>query len=227
LQSAVIKASILASINIKNMCEGNLFDVRNEFTNGSLSKKDLHSNPVAQFSYWLDKAKAHETEPTAFVLSTCDMYKRVSSRVLLLKEFSEKGFVFFTNYSSKKGKQLNDNNQASILFYWPVLQKQIRIEGCIEKTSPELSDNYFNSRPMNSRLSAVASQQSEKTDSRQMLEDKIAKLNPSDVRRPETWGGYVLKPHYYEFWQGRENRLHDRFVYEKNNLGWEIYRIQP
>lgn len=209
------------------MCEGNLFHVRNEFLKSSLSRNELHKNPFSQFGMWLKHAYNEEKEPTAFALSTCGSDLRVSSRILLLKEFSDEGFVFFSNYKSKKGAQMRCNNNASMLFFWPNIQRQVRIEGSVTKVSDELSDTYFNSRPLNSRMSAVASDQSAFVESRCVLQQKVDVLDVDGLRRPEYWGGYVLNPDYFEFWQGRENRLHDRFVYEKKAFGWGIVRIQP
>lgn len=205
----------------------NLHDIRNEFQNSDLEISSLNPEPIVEFKHWLAQAFEKEVEPTAFSLSTSSEEGKVSSRILLLKEFSEKGFVFFSNYNSRKAKQIDQNNSACMLFYWPNSQKQIRIEGEIHKTDKDLSELYFNSRPIESKKSAIVSRQSEQIESIGFLTEKIRELSSNNIKRPEHWGGYCLKPDYFEFWQGKPNRLHDRFVYEKQALGWKTSRLQP
>jgi pyridoxamine 5'-phosphate oxidase len=148
-------------------------------------------------------------------------------RIVLLKEVNEKGFVFYTNYDSRKGHEIGDNPQGQILFFWDLLERQVRIEGRLEKVSAAESDEYFNSRPVDSRYGSIASAQSEVIPSREYLEEKLAKVKAAPPVRPDSWGGYVLIPDYFEFWQGRPSRLHDRIFYQANGNDWKTGRLSP
>ena len=202
---------------------------RRNYVKHELIEGKISTNPYAQFAQWFDDAgKAELLEPNAMTLATATGGGKPSARVVLLKAFSKDGFVFYTNYHSRKGAEMAENNQAAILFYWDAMERQVRIEGVVEKVELRLSDEYFASRPYESRLSAIASEQSEVIPSRQFLEDRLEEVrNVGIVKRPENWGGYVLKPQYFEFWQGRSNRLHDRIVYTLENGAWAIKRLAP
>lgn len=189
------------------------------------------NEPFTLFNEWYKEAfDSKQLEPNAFVLSTVDSQNRPSSRILYLKELVDESFVFYTNYNSHKGKDLEGNSNASILFFWPGKERQIRIEGVVEKVNESLSDEYFATRPRGSQVGAWASMQSELLEDRDLLEQKVqdfATQFPSEVPRPPHWGGYRLKPRLIEFWQGRPSRLHDRIVFELENNKWNIYRKNP
>ena len=209
-----------------------LYNLRNEYLKGTLSKNDLNPDPLKQFHDWFNEVLASKMpDPTVMVLSTSGTDNRPSSRMVLLKEYSEEGFTFFTHYQSKKGKQIEQNPYGALLFPWNVLERQVRIEGKIVKVSPEKSDEYFLSRPEGSRIGAWTSPQSEEISSRKMLEEMENKFRDefktSTVPRPPQWGGYLLIPDLFEFWQGRESRLHDRFEYYPDNGSWKIRRLAP
>jgi pyridoxamine 5'-phosphate oxidase len=188
-------------------------------------------SPISLFNAWYFEAiESKHPEPNAMVLSTVGSTNRPSSRVLYLKDIKDDSLLFFTNYNSHKAKDLIENPQASLLFFWPKLERQIRIEGVVEKVSNELSDAYFNSRPRGSQIGAWASNQSELLTDRKELEDRIdefATKFPNEVPRPDFWGGYQLKPDFFEFWQGRSSRLHDRIIFEKEKDHWNLYRKNP
>src|SRR6056297_3664319 len=195
--------------------EYSLSEIRREYAQRSLTENEVEENPIHQFEQWLDEAiKSQVPDSSAMVLSTANKGNRVSSRVVLLKEIQEEGFVFYTNYNSKKAFDLKQNAQASILFYWPELERQVRIEGFVKVVSSSVSDKYFASRPMESKIGAWASEQSKEIPSRQYLEKQVEKFKEEfkdrEIKRLEHWGGYILKPDTIEFWQGRPNRLHDR-----------------
>ena len=209
-----------------------LADIRQEYSREGLSKEKVSTDPFSQFETWINEALSAEVnEPTAMTLSTVDPECRPSSRVVLLKGFDANGFVFYTNYNSRKGRQLVDNPFAAINFFWPELERQINISGRTSKVSPEESDEYFDSRPLTSRVGAWASDQSEKIDSRTVIMKKAAKLlikyAIGHVPRPPHWGGFRLVPDRIEFWQGRPSRLHDRICFERNGDAWEISRLSP
>ncbi|MFP3860549.1 MAG: pyridoxamine 5'-phosphate oxidase, partial [Bacteroidales bacterium] len=189
-------------------------NIRREYLGKPLSKKEIHPNPLAQFNQWLEEAiNAEIPEPTAMTLSTANTRGQVNSRIVLLKEVEENGFIFYTNYKSRKGQDLAENPFASMTFFWAELFRQIRIEGTTEKVSPKKSDEYFNSRPEDSKISALVSEQSQEIPDRKYLESQFEtlkkKYNNQQITRPEHWGGYILYPDKIEFWQGRLNRLHD------------------
>jgi pyridoxamine 5'-phosphate oxidase len=209
-----------------------LNEIRKEYTYSQLEIDNLDINPIVQFRYWLNDAlKAGVLEPTAMVLCTVGNEGMPSSRVVLLKNLDHDGFTFFSNYESKKGSQIAQNPNASLLFFWPQIERQVRIEGRVAKTPRHISDEYFQSRPEGSKIGAWASPQSRRVPSREYL-DNLQKdyeqlFKSKMLERPENWGGYKLFPHTVEFWQGRENRLHDRFEYKMNGSIWEIYRLAP
>lgn len=207
----------------------NLEKYRNAYAEDKLIEDNLPANPLLLFESWFEAAlKADVYDANAMVLSTASEGKP-SSRVVLLKALDENGFVFYTNYHSRKGRELAANENAALNFFWPALQKQIRIEGVVEKVAAERSEAYFNSRPFESRVSAVVSPQSEPVASRSFLEDKQKQYmqKPKSISRPAHWGGYCLWPNQIEFWQGRPDRLHDRMLYTKAEAGWTRQRLAP
>lgn len=210
----------------------NLQRLRTEYQRGAFSEETASTDPFSQFEAWLNEALASNLpEPHAMTLSTVSVHARPSSRVVLLREFSPEGFVFYTNYRSRKGSDLQANPQAALNFWWAELERQVRIEGRVQLLSPAKSDAYFASRPYQSRLAAHASEQSSVISSREELLSRIEELGaqfPEHVPRPAHWGGYLLSPDYFEFWQGRENRLHDRLAYSLQVDGsWLIQRLAP
>lgn len=207
-------------------------ELRKDFTGEPLNEIDVKKNPIEQFDQWFKAAvKANANEPNATVFGTVDENGKPSGRVVLLREYSSKGFAIFTNYNSRKAKNIEKNELACFTFFWPELERQIRIEGKIIIQSKEASDSYFKSRPRNSRIGAWSSPQSAELKNREELEISVEEFNKKypneEVPRPEFWGGYLLVPDYFEFWQGRENRLHDRIYYSKNNEQWQIGRLAP
>lgn len=193
---------------------------------------NLDSDPYLSFKKWFDEAcEKKESEPNAFCLSTVDLKSHQPySRILYLKDLRDNELVFYTNYNSDKAAQLDTKRKASMLFFWPGLQRQIRINGMVNKISTEESDQYFSSRPRSSQIGAWASHQSQKLKSSMDLEKRVKELElrfPEEVPRPDFWGGYALKPIYFEFWQGRPSRLHDRLCFEFLNESWLSYRKNP
>jgi pyridoxamine 5'-phosphate oxidase len=210
-----------------------LENLRQEYRSAKLSEKDVTANPVSQFGKWFKEAlAANLCEPNAMTLATAGTDRKPSARIVLLKGFDEKGFVFFSNYLSAKGKEIARNPAVALLFYWPELERQVRIEGTIEKLSKEESERYFQSRPKGSQIGALVSQQSQLLENRAELETKWNEMEilyaDKKVPKPAYWGGYVVKPMEVEFWQGRESRLHDRIVYKKaDKQTWKIARLAP
>ncbi len=211
----------------------NIADLREDYRLKSLDFTDVTQDPFLQFDSWFQEAVAAQIlEPNAMVLATVSEGKP-SARVVLLKGLNTEGFVFFTNYTSRKGIELAENPHAALCFNWLDLQRQVRIEGVVQKISEADSDAYFNSRPFGSRIGAWASPQSQIIENRSILEENLAELtekykNTEGVSRPPHWGGYVLLPHLIEFWQGRSSRLHDRICYKKTEKGeWEMVRLAP
>ncbi len=206
--------------------------IRKDYLNGKLEVESVHSNPVEQFKIWLqDAVSAAIDEPTAMFLATTGVDLQPSARIVLLKGVDEKGFDFYTGYQSRKGRQIGENPQVAATFFWKELERQVRIEGTVEKLPDTESDEYFKSRPAESRFSAAASPQSQVIPDRNYLEEKInmlkSKYTADELQRPDSWGGYKLKPLRIEFWQGRENRLHDRLVYSFLSGEWIIERLAP
>jgi len=205
---------------------------RKEYIGNVLLESQMQSNPMLQFEQWMEDAiRFGMPEPNVMILATSTPEGKPSARCVLLKESNERGFVFFTNYRSRKGMELNANPFAALVFDWHEMERQIRIEGHVEKLSDEESDLYFHSRPVSSQIGTWASPQSQPINSREWLEkahnDFFEKFNNKAIPRPENWGGYLLSPTLVEFWQGRPNRLHDRIQYSLDGLDWKIRRLAP
>lgn len=208
-------------------------DIRREYTLAGLRRTDLETDPMAQFAKWFEQAlAANLVEPNAMTLATADREGRPSARIVLLKGIDERGFTFFTNYESRKGRELNENPNAALVLFWAELERQVCIAGTTSKISREESAKYFNSRPKGGRLAAWVSSQSEAVADRSVLESRLnemlAKYPGEEVPLPPYWGGFSLAPNRIEFWQGRPNRLHDRFQYLKQSDNrWQIERLSP
>ena len=206
--------------------------LRREYTRAGLVESDVDPDPVLQFHNWFEKViEADLHEPNAMILATASREGRPSARIVLLKGYDERGFVFYTNYGGRKAREIEANPLCALLFYWGELERQVRIEGRAYRISEEESDAYFLSRPRGSRLAAWASEQSRQVESRRILEERVRALEADyegrEVPRPPFWGGYRVEPEVIEFWQGRENRLHDRLVYRRTEGEWRIERLQP
>ncbi|MEN8225420.1 MAG: pyridoxamine 5'-phosphate oxidase [Bacteroidota bacterium] len=214
------------------MPDKSLLYFRREYLSGTLHRKDLPQDPYQLFMDWIDDAiRSGIDDPTAMSLATADASGRPSVRIVLLKDARPEGFVFYSNYESNKGHALAVNPQASVMFFWPGLDRQVRIEGMVQRTSREESDDFFNARPRSACISSIISQQSKVIADRAFLEGKFDEFRDliadSPVKRPDFWGGYILKPDSYEFWQGRENRLNDRILYTLIDGNWNITRLAP
>ncbi|HTJ91916.1 MAG TPA: pyridoxamine 5'-phosphate oxidase [Pararobbsia sp.] len=208
-----------------------LADLRQTYARGALDETDVDADPIRQFEKWFEEAQSAEVpEPNAMSLATADAQGRPSNRIVLVKGVDARGFVFFTNYESAKGRNVAENPYASLLFFWQPLERQIRIEGRIERTSADESDAYFHSRPLGSRIGAWASHQSSITDRATLEADeaRFAAQYGDNPPRPPQWGGYRVVPESIEFWQGRPSRLHDRIKYLRAQDGaWMIVRLSP
>jgi pyridoxamine 5'-phosphate oxidase len=205
-----------------------LRDHRKIYTKFELLENTVDSKPIQQFRVWFaDAVNSTIIEANTMTLATATADGKPSARIVLLKEVNDEGFVFFSNYLSRKGGEIVVNPHAQLLFFWDILERQVRIEGVIEKISKEKSIDYFNSRPAESRAGAIASPQSQIVPNRKFLEDRLEEVNQQELVMPEHWGGYILKPTYFEFWQGRQFRLHDRIIYTLGNGGWTIGRLAP
>ncbi|MCU7693752.1 pyridoxamine 5'-phosphate oxidase [Haoranjiania flava] len=211
--------------------EKKIGNIRIDYMLKKLSEKDVLEMPMRQFEVWWNEAvESKITEVNAMTLSTVATDGQPSARIVLLKEFSDQGFTFFTNYESKKGRQIAENSKVSLVFFWKELQRQVCIEGIAEKIDEAASDAYFQSRPYGSRIGAWSSPQSRIIASRDVLEENEAnykKIYPEAVPKPPHWGGYLIKPETIEFWQGRSSRLHDRIVYTLVDNQWKIFRVAP
>ena len=214
------------------MSKPTLSQIRRDYNLKQLSKSSVSENPINQFGLWMDEALASNcNEPNAMTLATSTFEGKPSARVVLLKDFNNHGFVFFTNYESKKSKQLLQNPYAALVLFWPELQRQVRIEGQVKKTDDAESDSYFRTRPEKSKIGAWASPQSQAIPNRKYLEnlksDFQEEFSGKIISRPPNWGGYILQPNLIEFWQGRPNRFHDRIQYTLVNEQWAIERLAP
>ena len=209
-----------------------LNNIRREYKLNKLSEETVHKSPFIQFASWFNQVmKMDLIEPNAMILATADIKAKPSVRVVLMKGIGNRGIIFFTNYKSRKGQELSQNSSAALLFYWAELERQVRIEGKIKKIPRAESQKYFDSRPVESRIAAWASEQSKKISGREYLERRFKdfekKFSGKKIPLPPDWGGFRLVPDYFEFWQGRENRLHDRICYKKVNKKWKIFRLAP
>lgn len=211
-----------------------LSSLRENYTRGGLDERSINPDPIVQFENWFQQAlAANLREPNAMTLATATPEGRPSARIVLLKEVSESGFVFYTNYTSRKGRDLEANPWAALILYWADLERQVRIEGDVAKLQRSQSESYFQSRPKGSRLGAWASRQSEPVESRAQLEIRLKDLEArfagiDAIPIPEFWGGYLVRPEVIEFWQGRPNRLHDRIEYRrKGESEWQYQRLSP
>ncbi len=205
---------------------------RREYLKGGMSRTDLAKDPVKQFSLWFDQARTtHVPDPTAMILATVGRNGQPSQRTVLLKYYDENGFVFFTNFGSRKAAEIKDNNRVSLLFVWLELERQVIINGRAQKISTAESAKYFMTRPKESQLAAWVSSQSHRLSSRQILLQKFqemkTKIGEGKVPLPSFWGGYRVEPTEIEFWQGRKSRLHDRFLYSKEDESWSVERLAP
>lgn len=210
----------------------NVAQLRRDYNKEALTESEVRDNPIEQFNQWFKKALSVDLlDPNAMTLSTATNDGVPSSRTILLKGVDKEGFRFYTNYKSRKGQELADNPRAALCFYWPPLERQVRIEGEVQKVSRNESETYFHQRPRQSQISAWASEQSSKVASREELISRFKEIEKrfegAEVPLPEFWGGYLLKPSRIEFWQGRVGRMHDRICYEKEKGSWTMYRLAP
>lgn len=210
----------------------NLSELRLTYTKAGLLESEADPDPIEQFRIWFEQAReSGSIEPNAMTLATADAAGRPSARIVLLKKFDPNGFVFYTNKESRKGQELASNPVAALLFYWPELERQVRISGTVERVPESEADAYFASRPVGHRLGAWASQQSEVVEGREALQRNMEEIQQrfasGDIPRPPFWGGFLLHPVSIEFWQGRPNRLHDRLEYLRAGEVWEMRRLSP
>ena len=209
-----------------------LADIRREYLGEPLSEVHSDSNPMRQFAHWFEQVRHAESDPTAMALATASPDGRPSVRTVLLKGVDDRGYIFYTNYESRKAREMEATGRASLLFFWASVERQVRIDGTVERISPAESDMYFETRPLDSRLSVYASKQSEPIESRDVLEEAFERVKRTygdgPVPRPEWWGGYRVVPDEFEFWQGRTSRLHDRLRYVRSADGtWRRERLAP
>ena len=215
------------------MNQQDLENLREEYSAATLTESSTKADPIKQFEIWFNEAQEVEVpERSSMTLATATHNGMPSARIVLLKGFYEEGFSFYTNYLSRKGKEITKNPMGALIFFWPSMGRQIRIEGNIEKLSKEQSEKYFHSRPKNSQIGAVVSPQSQEIENREVIEKRWSELSTEyadkEVPKPSFWGGYILKPRMIEFWQGRPSRLHDRILYKKvDNKNWKKVRLAP
>ena len=210
-------------------------EIRKEYENSGIDESTLLESPIEQFRQWyelaVEKSPGKWLEPNAMSLATSDGTGSVSNRYVLMKQIEDEGIQFFTNYDSQKGKQLEANANCAVAFHWPYLGRQVRIQGVVEKTTKEVSEAYFHSRPRGSQIGAAASEQSSKVETRELLDQQRRNLDKQydgqPVPLPENWGGYLIRPNRFEFWQGRLDRLHDRIIYESQDGLWVRFRLCP
>lgn len=210
-----------------------LSKLRKDYKRMSLDESDVLPNPISQLETWIaDAANNHEIEPNAFTLSTVDLQGRPHSRIVLLRNLTPEGLAFYTNYNSLKAKQIEENPYVAVNFFWEIMERQVRVEGKAVKLSIVESNEYFQSRPRLNQIAAWASPQSEEMSSREELDRIVSEVEArfkdvEIIEKPPFWGGYRIEPNYFEFWQGRPGRLHDRIAYQKNESGWKISRLAP
>ena len=210
-------------------------EIRKEYEDSGINESSLLESPIEQFRQWYDlaveKSPGKWLEPNAMSLATSDGAGVISNRYVLMKHIEDDGIQFFTNYDSQKGKQLEANANCAVAFHWPYLGRQVRVQGAVEKTSREVSETYFHSRPRGSQIGAAASQQSSKVETREQLDQQRSKLEKQfdgqPVPLPDNWGGYLIRPTRFEFWQGRLDRLHDRIVFTHLDGRWSRFRLSP
>ncbi|SRR5690554_763189 len=203
--------------------------IRREYRQQTMEIESLDPNPMQEFQKWIDEAhRYYGDECNAMTLATANSKGAPAARTVLLKGVTREGFLFYSNYLSRKGRDLSENPQAALLFYWPLLDRQIRIEGPVSKVAADWSDSYFYSRPVGSQISAIVSPQSQRISLQELIDKRTELEKSGDIKRPDHWGGYEVKGMYFEFWNGKENRFHDRFVYQKMPDGrYERYRLAP
>jgi pyridoxamine 5'-phosphate oxidase len=210
-------------------------DMRKTYAKAGLDEKDIESDPMVQFNHWFQQAQQSDlpswVEINAMTLATCDLEGNATSRIVLLKGIDDGKFQFFTNYDSAKGKQIAANRRVSLCFFWPHVERQVRVEGVATKTDRKRAVDYFQSRPRSSQLGAIVSQQSVVIANREQMKTRMAQLEQQyqdeEIPCPENWGGYQVTPEKFEFWQGRPSRLHDRLCYRSRDNGWEVVRLSP
>lgn len=207
-------------------------NLRQDYRAAELTENEVNKNPIKQFEKWFNAAlEAQLYEPNVMTLATADKSGKPNARIVLLKGFDDQGFSFYTNYLSTKGKELKKNPQACLVFFWAELERQVRIEGKVEKLDKETSEAYFHSRPQGSQIGAIASPQSQIISDRKVIEKKVEELTSTykdkTIPKPAHWGGYIVKPTSIEFWQGRTSRLHDRIKYDLINGKWQMNRLAP
>lgn len=215
---------------METMINQKIAAIRQDYRRATLNESDAAADPVSQFGrWWQEVIQSELEEPNAMTLATSTADGHPSARIVLLKSFDGNGFLFFTNYESRKGRELAENPHVTLLFFWKELERQVRIEGPVSKAPASVSDEYFHSRPKGSRIGAIASPQSEVIPGRHFLEERVKELEAAqgEPERPAHWGGYIVKPLLVEFWQGRSSRLHDRLRYTPESGGWKIERLAP
>lgn len=220
------------NLAFQNMSSKKLSDIRQNYTKGFLNKQDLNPDPIKQLENWIfDAISVEHPEPSAMQLSTVDADGRPHSRVVLLKGIEAQNLLFYTNYNSHKGKDLEQNSKVAVLFFWPLLERQVRVEGTASKVADVQSDLYFSSRPRESQIGAWASPQSAVVSSPAELEQRYKEIENQfkdlDIPRPLHWGGYAIKPDYFEFWQGQPGRMHHRLCYRRHEDKWMIEQLAP